>query len=135
MRIIALVIHGNLQVLTKEPKVVVEHLCKYAEHRSLILVDRAFNVDIEKDGLGLATGSLVNQHERGRIIRELFAEHLDRWNTANRLVLKDVGEHLQEVRFTTSKETGDPYADIVSRLIKLSIKSSCSRLSSMMTQH
>ena len=97
---------------------VIEHLCKDAEHRSLILVDRAFNVDIEKDGLGLATGSLVNQHERGRIIRELLAEHFDRRNTANRLVLKDIGEHLQEVRFTTSKEAGDPYADIVSGLIK-----------------
>jgi hypothetical protein len=79
---------------------------------------RVRNVDVEKNGLGLATGSLVNQHECGRIIRKLLAEHFDRRNTANRLVLKDVGKHLQEVRFTTSKETGDPHADIVRRFIK-----------------
>ena len=97
---------------------VIEHLCEYAEHRSLVLVDRAFNVDIEKDGLSLATGSLVDQHERSRIIRKLLAEHFDRRNTANRLVLKDVGKHLQEVRFTTSKEAGNPHSDIVRRLIK-----------------
>ena len=97
---------------------VIEHLCEDAEYRSLVLVDRAFNVDVEKNGLGLATGSLVDQHKRGRIIRKLFTEHFDRRDTAHRLVLKDIGKHLQEVRFTTSKETGDPHADIVRRLIK-----------------
>ena len=110
--------HGNLQVLAKENKMVIEHLCKDAEHRSLVFVDRAFNVDVEKNSLSLATGSLVDQHERSRIIRKLLAEHFDRRNTANRLVLKDVGKHLQEVRFTTSKEAGNPHSDIVRRLIK-----------------
>ena len=97
---------------------VIEHLCKDAEHRSLVFVDRAFNVDVEKNSLSLATGSPVDQHERGRIIRKLLAEHFDRRDTAHRLILKDVGEHLQEVRFTTSKETGDPHADIICRFVK-----------------
>ena len=83
--------HSNLQVLAKETKVIVEHLCEDAEHSSLIFVDRAFNIDVKKNSLGLATGSLVNQHKRGRIIRKLLAEHFNRRNTANRLVLKDIG--------------------------------------------
>ena len=97
---------------------VIEHLSEDAEYRSLVLIDRAFNVDVEKNGLGLATGSLVDQHECGRIIRKLLTEHFDRRNTANRLILKDVRKHLQEVRFTTSKEAGDPHTDIVRGFIK-----------------
>ena len=110
--------HGNLQILAVEAEVGIEHLGKDAQHRGLVLVDGAFNIDVEEDGFRLAPCGPVDQHEGRRIILKLFAEHLNGGNAVDISVLQYVRQHFQEVRFTTSKEAGDPDADIVGGLLK-----------------
>ena len=97
---------------------VIEHLSKDTEDSGLVFVDGAFNVDVEQDGLGFTTSRFVNQHEGCRIILKLLAEHFNGSGCSHRLVFKNVGQHLQKVRFTTSKEAGNPHADIICWLVK-----------------
>ena len=56
----------------------------------------------------------INQHECCRIILKFFTKSFYCTNTLYLLISKQVGEHFQEVRFTTSKETGNPNSDICS---------------------
>ena len=96
----------------------VEHLCENTKNGSLVFIDGTLDIDIEKDGLSLAPGGLVDQHKGRRIVFKFLPEHLDCRNAVDVFVLKDVGQHFQEVRFTTSKEARDPYANIIRRLIE-----------------
>ena len=59
-------------------------------------------------------GNGIDQHECCRIILKLFTESFYGTNTLYLLISKQVGEHLQKVRFTTSKEAGNPHSDICS---------------------
>ena len=102
----------HLKILSIEAKVVIEHLCKNTKNSSLVLVDGTFNIDIEKNGVCMALGNRINQHECCRVILKLFTESFYGTNTLNLLIGKQVGKHFQEVRFTTSKETGNPNSDI-----------------------
>ena len=104
--------HCHLEVLTVKAQVVVEHLGKDTQHSGLVLVDRTLNVNIEKDCLSLAPGGTVNLHKGCRVILKLLAEHLDSGGIRHSLVLQNVGQHFQEVRFTTSEKTGNPHTDI-----------------------
>src|SRR5699024_5211971 len=110
--------HGHLQVFAKKAKVRVEHLRKDPEHSSLILVDRTFNVDVEQNRFGLAAGGAVDQHKGGGVVCEFLAELLYGGNSSDGLILKNIGQHFQEVRFTASKKAGDPHADVGCRLVK-----------------
>ena len=56
----------------------------------------------------------INQHECCRIILKFFAKSFYCTNTLYLLISKQVGEHFQKVRFTTSKETGNPHTNICS---------------------
>lgn len=60
----------------------------------------------------------INQHECCRIILKFFTKSFYCTNTLYLLISKQVGEHFQEVRFTTSKETGNPDANICSAFMK-----------------
>ena len=110
--------HGDLEIVAVEAEVVIEHLGKDTQHGGLVFVNGTLNVYIEKNGLSLGTGGLVDQHEGCRVIRELLAEALDRADTLDFPVFEDVGQHLQEMGFTASKEAGDPDAHVRSRRIK-----------------
>ena len=103
---------GDLQVFTIKAEVVIEHLGKDAQHGCLVLVDGAFDIDVEKDRIRLPFCCPVDQHKGGRIFRKLFSETFDGLYALNFFILQQIGQHFQEVRFTTSKETGDPNADV-----------------------
>ena len=91
---------------------VIEHLGKDLQHGSIVLIAEAFDIDIEKNCLRRSLCRLVNEHEGRRIICEFLPEPLDGRNSIDCPVFQNIREHLQEVRFTTSKETGYPDADI-----------------------
>ena len=104
----------HLEVFTIEAAVVVEHLCKDAQHGGLVLVDRSFDVDVEQDRLRGNADTFLHRriHHRivklvRKVIKGVFAVHL--------FVGEKVGEHFQEVRFTTAKEAGNPDADLIGR--------------------
>ena len=110
--------HGDLEIVAVEAEVIVEHLGKDPQHGGLVLVDGAFNVNVEKDGLRAGAGSLVDQHEGRRVFLKLLAEALDRADALDFPVFEDVGQHLQEMGFTASKEAGDPDTHVRSRRVK-----------------
>ena len=62
----------------------------------------------------MTLGNGINQHECCRVILKLFTKSFYGTNTLNLLISKQVRKHLQKVRFTTSKETGNPHTDICS---------------------
>ena len=66
---------------------VIEHLRKDSHNGSFVLIDGAFDIDIEKNGFGLTTSCTINLHESGRIVLKLLAEHLYGSSTANRSIL------------------------------------------------
>ena len=94
---------------------VIEHLGENAQHCCFILIDGTLNVDIEQNRLCLISGCIINQHEGGRIICKLLAEALYGFHAVHFLVLQQIRKHLQEVRFTTSKEAGNPHTHIRGR--------------------
>ena len=104
----------HLEVFTIEAAVVIEHLRKDAQHGGLVLVDRSFDVDVEQDGLRRDADAFLHRRiHHGivklvrKIIKGVFAIHF--------FVGEKVGEHFQEVRFTASKEAGNPDADLIGR--------------------
>ena len=109
---------GNLQVLTVEAEVVVKHLGENAQHGGFVLVDGAFDIDVEKDRICPAFCCTVDQHEGGRIIGKLRPEPLHGLHALNLFVFQQVGQHFQEVRFTTSEEAGYPNADVSGGLVE-----------------
>ena len=109
---------GNFQVLAVEAEIVIEHLGENAQHGGFVLVDGPFDVDVKENRVGQASGGTVDEHEGGRVVRKLLAEPLHSLHALNFLVLQQVRQHFQKVRFTASKEAGDPYADICSGLVE-----------------
>ena len=107
---------GDLQIISVEAAVVIEHLRKDAKNSSLILCDRTFDVDIEQNGLRRHRDTLDRSRIHHRII-ELVCEVVHRSFATDFFVGKKVGKHLQEVRFAASKEAGNPDTDLVRRLI------------------
>ena len=104
----------HLEVFAIEAAVVVEHLRKDAQHGGLVLVDRAFDVDVEQDGFRGNADTFLHRriHHRiiklvRKVIKGVFAVHL--------FVGEKVGKHFQKVRFTTAKEARNPDADLISR--------------------
>ena len=97
---------------------IVEKKKKNTKDGSLVFVDRPFNVDIEQDGFRFYLCGTVNHHIGCRIVLKFFAETLHTANAVYLFVLQQIGEHFQEVRFTTSKESGNPHAGISGRLIQ-----------------
>ena len=97
---------------------VIEHFRKDTHYSGLILVDRTFNINIKKNSLCFTFGSSVDLHKGGRIIRKLLTEHFNRCSFGNSLILQNIRQHFQKVRFTTSKEARDPDSNISSRGIK-----------------
>ena len=109
---------GDLQVLTVEAEVVVKHLGENAQHGGFVLVDGAFDIDVEKDRIRPAFCGTVDQHEGGRIVGKLRPEPLHGLHALNLFVFQQVGQHFQEVRFTTSEEAGNPNADVGGGLVE-----------------
>ena len=106
----------HLEVFAIEATVIVEYLRKDAQHGGLVLVDWSLNVNIEQDGLRGNADAFLHRRIHHRIvklvckvIKGVFAVYL--------LIGKKVGEHFQKVRFTASKEAGNPDADLVRRIV------------------
>ena len=70
------------------------------------------DVDIEKDGVRLSFGGIINHHEGGGIVFKFLAETLHSLYALHFLVLQEIGEHFEKVGFTASEEPGNPHADI-----------------------
>ena len=97
---------------------VVEHLCKNTKYSSLVFIAEAFNINIEKNGFRLPLRGTVDQHKSCRVILKLFTKTLHTANAFYLFIFQKVGKHFQEVRFTTSKETGNPNTHIGCRLVE-----------------
>ena len=110
--------HGNFQIIPVESQMGIKHLGKNPQNRSLILVDGAFNVNIKQDGLRLARGGFADHHKSCRVIGKLFPEQFNGRCAVHIPVFQNIGQHFQEVGFTTAKKTGNPHTNICSRLRK-----------------
>ena len=97
---------------------VIEHLRKYTKNRSLIFIAESLNINIEQNCLGLSLCGTINQHKGCRVILKLFTKTLHTANAFYLFIFQKVGKHFQEVRFTTSKETGNPNTHIGCRLVE-----------------
>ena len=97
---------------------VVEHFGKYTKNSRLVLIAESLNINIEQNCLRRSLCGTVDQHKGCRIILKLFTETLYTADAFYLFVLQKVGKHFQEVRFTTSKESGNPNAHISGRLVK-----------------
>ena len=109
---------GDLQILAVKAEVVVEHLCKDAQHRCFVFVNGTFRVDVEQDRFGFAAGRSVDVHKGGRVVRKFGAEPLHRVGAVDFAVFQQVGKHFQKVRFTAAEEAGNPDADVVGRRLE-----------------
>jgi len=97
---------------------IVEHLCKYTKYGSFVFIAEAFNINVEKNGFRLTLRGTVDQHKSCWVILKLFTETLHTANAFYLFIFQKIGKHFQEVRFTTSKETGNPNTHIGCRLVK-----------------
>ena len=104
----------HLEVFAIEAAVVIEHLRKDAQHGGLVLVDRAFDVDVEQDGFRGNADTFLHRRIHHRIVK-LVRKVIEGVFTVHFFVGEKVGEHFQKVRFTTSKEAGNPDADLIGR--------------------
>ena len=109
---------GDLQILAVKAEVVVEHLCKDAQHSCFVFVNGTFRVDVEQDRFGFAAGRSVDVHKGGRVVRKFGAEPLHRAGAVDFAVFQQVGKHFQKVRFTAAEEAGNPDADVVGRRLE-----------------
>ena len=94
----------------------IEHLGKNAQDRRGVLVDRALGVDVEENRIGGDRRTALQLSEHHRVVK-LVLKVADSRFSRNSLIGEKIGQNLQEVRFTASEETRDPYADLVCRLI------------------
>ena len=104
----------HLEVFAIEATVIVEYLRKDAQHGGLVLVNRSFNVDVEQDGLRGNADAFLHRRIHHRIVK-LVCKVIKGVFTVHLFVGEKVGEHFQEVRFTTAKEAGNPDADFIGR--------------------
>ena len=106
----------NFQIIAVKPAVIVKHLCKDAQNSGLILRERSFDVNVEKDRLrrhGHTFDCLSIHHRVIKLVRKV----VNRSFPANFLIGKQIREYFQKVRFTASKEAGNPHADFVCGLV------------------
>ena len=97
---------------------VIEHLRKNTKYSCLVFIAESLNINIKQNCLRCSLCSTVNQHKGCRIVLKLFAETLYTTNAFYLFIFQKVGKHFQKVRFTTSKETGNPNTHISRRLVK-----------------
>ena len=69
-----------------------------------ILIDRAFNINVEQNCFCLITRGFIYKHKRCRIVGKLIAEILNGFLAVDFFIFQDVRKHFQKVRFTTSKK-------------------------------
>jgi len=96
----------------------VKHFCKHSKNRSFILDHGAFYVNIKQNRFCTAPGRTIDHHEGSRIIFKFSAKHLDRRGVSYLAVFQNVRQHFEEVRFTTSEESRDPYSNIISWVVE-----------------
>ena len=97
---------------------VVEHFGKYTKNSRLVFIAESLNIDIEQNCLRRPLCGTVDQHKGRRIVLKLFTETLYTADAFYRFIFQKIGKHFQKVRFTTSKEAGNPNAHIGGRLVK-----------------
>ena len=97
---------------------IIEHLCKNTKYSCLIFIAESLNINIKQNCLCCSLYSTVNQHKGCRIVLKLFTETFYTPNTFYLFIFQKVGKHFQKVRFTTSKETGNPNTHISGRLVE-----------------
>ena len=97
---------------------IIEHFRKYTKNSCLVLITESLNINIKQNCLGLSLCGTINQHKGCRVILKLFTETLHTANAFYLFIFQKVGKHFQEVRFTTSKETGNPNPHIGCRLVE-----------------
>ncbi len=104
----------HFEVAAVESQVGVEYFRKYADHGGFFFfVDGlALGFDIEEECVCLAPGGGVDEVEGVRVVFEFFAESVYAADALYFFVFQEVGEHFQEVGFTTAEEAGNPYADV-----------------------
>ena len=83
--------HGDFQVFSIEPEVIIKHLGKNPENGRLVLDDGTFDVNIEKDGLSLPAGRPINIHESTGIFGKFAAEEFYCSSVPNLPVLQKIG--------------------------------------------
>ena len=104
---------GNLRDRSAKALHLVEDLEEYIDDGILILLSRrlALGINVEQNDIGRGLGGQLHIGKYHRVddlfivdevVKRLFAAHLT--------VLQKVGEYFQKVRFTASKETGNPNA-------------------------
>ena len=96
-----------------EPLHFVEHLQEHVHYGILVLlaVGFAFGVDIEQDHIRRRVCCQLHICQN-HLVCDFFIvdEEIPCVLIAHLLVFQQIGQDLQKVRFTASKETGDPYA-------------------------
>ena len=106
----------KLKVLAKKAQVLKEHALKGAQQcraRGIALFPLAtLAVDVKQDRLGgnLAATTNPSGHDG---IGDLAIKVIDGALAGNLIVLQQIREHLEEVRFTGAKEAADPHAHVV----------------------
>ena len=94
----------NFKIFTEEAEMIVKHLRKHFQNGCFILIDRAFNINVEQNCFCLITRGFIYKHKCCRIISKLVAEILNGFLTVDFFIFQDVRKHFQKVRFTTSKK-------------------------------
>ena len=100
---------------TTESLHLIEDTKKYIDDRIFILLAAgvALGIDVEKDHIGRRFCGKFHICQHHRISDFLvFHKEVKCPSVTDPLVRKKIGQDLQEVRFTTSKEAGDPYAHL-----------------------
>ena len=110
--------HGDFQVFTVKSQMMIEHFCENTKDSRLVFIAESFDVDIKQNGLCRSFGGMINQQKGCRIIFKFFTETLCTADTFYFFIFQKIRKHFQEMRFTTSKKTGDPHTHIGCGLIK-----------------
>ena len=97
---------------------VIEHFCKNTKNSRLVFIAESLNINIEQNCLRRSLCGTVDQHKGCRIVLKLFTETLYTSDAFYLFIFQKVGKHFQKVRFTTTKETGNPNTHISGRLVK-----------------
>ena len=106
---------GNFKVVSVKSAMFIKYLRKHTKDRSIVLVDGALGVNIKQNSFRRNTCAVLQLSIHHRIVK-LVRKVSHRFLPANGLVSENIGEHLQKVRFTASKEARDPNADFISRI-------------------
>ena len=95
----------------------VKYLRKNTQDRRFIFCQRTLGINVEKNCFCRNLDAVFQLGIHHGIIK-FICKVLHRLFSADRLIGKQIGEYLQKVRFTASKETRDPHTDFVGRLLQ-----------------